>query len=107
MLWAAKDIDLARLLEPALWLILALLVGASIIMVFRRMRDKERAVSADQPPQQLSHYRKMFEQGEISEAEYDQLYQLFTGRPRPKPAAGKAAPQTEGGNNAGCGDSPH
>jgi hypothetical protein len=89
-----------RLLWAALPLVGALLAGALIVYLIDRWRKREateeEAVCA--PNEQLSHFRTLYERGEMSREEYDRVKALLTAQLRrelnvPAPAA-SAAPAT-------------
>ena len=90
-------IDLWRLMVPGFYLAGSLLVAALIIAIVRRWWR----VQQDRPPNpsdEMAHYRRLYEQGTISEEEYKRLRGLLGGELRrsvhpvrsPSPAAPKA-----------------
>jgi hypothetical protein len=73
VLAAERDI---RLLFAGLYLAGALLVAAAIIaLVRRRWRGAETRPSS--PSDEMAHYRRLYEQGTISEEEYRRLRSLL------------------------------
>jgi hypothetical protein len=72
-----------ELLGVALPLIGALLAGALVIYLFDRWR-KRRAARADlcDPNDQLSHFRSLYEKGEMSREEYEQVRTLLAAQLR-------------------------
>jgi hypothetical protein len=73
-----------RLIWAALPLIGALLAGALILYVIDRWRkrqaDEEEAACA--PNSQLSHFRTLYERGEISREEFEKVKALLAGQLR-------------------------
>ena len=73
--------DLWRLMVPGFYLAGSLLVAALIIAILRRWwRDAE-----DRPPNpsdEMAHYRRLYEQGTISEEEFKRLRGLLGGELR-------------------------
>jgi len=80
----AKKPDFGDILTPALWLAGALLLAALVFKIIKLIRESQRRQSAtdDSVHGQLSHFRKAFERGELSEVEYDRVYKLLTGQVR-------------------------
>jgi len=72
-----------ELLGVALPLIGALLAGALVIYLFDRWR-KRRAARANlcDPNDQLSHFRSLYEKGEMSREEYEQVRSLLAAQLR-------------------------
>jgi hypothetical protein len=70
-----------RLLFNSLWIIAILLVGALIIAVVAHWRRNSRGdqVSASE---QLAHFRKLREEGKLSDEEFDALRAVLGGRIR-------------------------
>jgi hypothetical protein len=65
----------------ALPLIAALIIGAGVIYYVDRWRKREDAPAAPNEDQ-LSHYRSLYERGELSEDEFNRLKILLGGRMR-------------------------
>ncbi len=91
-----------KLLWAALPLVGALLAGALIVYLIDRWRkrtaDEEEAACA--PNEQLSHFRTLYERGEMSREEFEKVKALLAGQLRremnvPAPAAPVAAPPAE------------
>jgi len=76
---------------PSLALIGALLVGALVIALFRRWQLGGESLDS-QSSDQMSEYRELYEQGEISEEEYKRLRSILSGELRQ--GIGKSAPAT-------------
>src|SRR5437762_2869121 len=70
-----------QLLINSRWLVGILLVGAALIALFNRwrQRDGDECLTASD---QLAHFRSLYERGEISQEEFDQLRGLLGGRMR-------------------------
>jgi hypothetical protein len=75
---AAEPPEIRDLLEPALWLIAALLLGALVFWFFSRWRRKEE--TRDILSEQLTRFRKSYEQGEMTEEEYRRVHALLAGK---------------------------
>jgi hypothetical protein len=73
-----------ELLWAALPLIGILLVGALILYVFDRWRKRRSAVEGDvcDPNDQLSHFRSLYERGEMSREEFESVKVLLAGQLR-------------------------
>lgn len=78
-----------RLIQPGLYLVGALLVGAMVIAVVGRWRKTNRAVSVT-PSEQLAAFRTLYDRGEMSQAEFDRVKALLGNQLRP--AAAPAPP---------------
>jgi hypothetical protein len=94
-LWA----DGPSLLDPRVLGLTALLagtilVGAVIISWVDRWRKRQMA--DDQPVEQLTHFRSLYESGELTKAEYDrirsQVAERVRGEPGPTPPTPPAQP---------------
>jgi hypothetical protein len=86
-----------ELLWAALPLIGILLAGALVLYVVDRWRKRNRAAreNASAPSDQLSHFRSLYEQGEMSREEFESIRTLLTGRLRQElnvPAAPAVSP---------------
>jgi hypothetical protein len=93
-----------KLLWAALPLIGILLVGALVIYLFDRWRKRANArQDVFAPNDQLSHFRSLYEQGEMSREEFESVKALLSGQLRqannvsapltqPPPAASEAPP---------------
>jgi len=57
-------------LGPGLWLAGSLLVGALLVALFRRWQRQETRVSASD---ELAHFRRLYERGQLSEEEFKRL----------------------------------
>jgi hypothetical protein len=79
-----KQPEVGDILIPALWLAGALLLLALIYKIVTMIWDRQvrRAVTDDSIHGQLAHFRQAFERGEMSEAEYNRVHKLLTGRVR-------------------------
>jgi hypothetical protein len=73
-----------RLIWAALPLVGALLAGAIILYVIDRWRKSQAAEeeAACAPNEQLSRFRSLYEQGEMSREEFEQVKALLTGQLR-------------------------
>jgi hypothetical protein len=74
-----------QIIITSLYLIAALLLGAIVIAAVSRWRRRsgtERLTPSDQ----LSHFRSLYEKGEISAEEFARLRTLLTGQVHPTPA---------------------
>jgi len=82
-LWAIKPVawNDPQLLWAALPLVAALFIGAGVIYYVDRWRKREEAPAAPNEDQ-LSHYRSLYECGELSEDEFNRLKLLLGGRMR-------------------------
>jgi len=69
------------MLEPGLYLAGALLLGAMVIALVKRWH---RRAEADEltPSDQLARYRSLYEEGTISQEEYERLRALLGGQLR-------------------------
>lgn len=70
-----------RLLWAALALVVAVLVGALVISLIDRWRKQPQAGKLT-PNDELAQYRQLYEEGELSQEEYDQLRALLNQRLR-------------------------
>jgi Short C-terminal domain len=99
----------SSLLVAGLYLAGALLLGALVIDLVRRWR-REPGPERPTPSDQLAQYRSLYEQGVISQEEFERLRTLLGGElqkslavpPRPPPPGGTAVkpagPSREGGS---------
>lgn len=72
----------------SMYLVVALLAGALLIALVSRWRKGQRGDPVS-PSNQLAHYRSLYEKGEISQEEFQQLRSLLGGKIR---AESKVAP---------------
>src|SRR5262249_35012724 len=96
---------IGQILEPALWMVGALLFSAVVLMLVQAWR--KRALAArDSLHEQLAQFREAYQKGEMSKDEYHRVHALLTGRLREKmqaeqlsknPAADPAVPPPETG----------
>jgi hypothetical protein len=92
-----------KILLPGLYLAGSLLVAAAIIAVVRRWWRSEE-IRPDSPSDEMAHYRRLYEQGTISEEEYKRLRGLLGGelrrsvdlQPAPAPMGVKPSPNSPG-----------
>lgn len=101
----AADLKPGDLLEPALWLIVAMLLLAVLFWAVGRWRKREE-VRGDVYSEQLTHFRESFEQGEMTEEEYKRIHAHLAGKMQGKPKARPDAPEA-GRPAGGAADSPH
>jgi hypothetical protein len=105
--------DLLRFMVPGLYLAGSLLVAALIIAAVRRWWRGED-VRPPNPSDEMAHYRRLYEQGAISEEEYRRLRGLLGGelrrsvnlQPSPAPTAPKPAENSPGAGPAPPPDEP-
>ncbi|HKI36252.1 MAG TPA: SHOCT domain-containing protein [Gemmataceae bacterium] len=90
------------LLWAALPLIGILLVAALVIYLFDRWRKRSAVTEPDAcaPNDQLSHFRSLYERGEMSREEFDRVKALLAGQLRkelnvPAPPAPVSSPPAE------------
>jgi len=79
-------------LVPSLYLIGALLVAAAIIALFNRWVRRSPEEPAN-PSDQLAHFRSLYEKGEISQEEFNQLRSLLGGKIRAQVQEAPAKPE--------------
>jgi len=72
------------ILTTALYFVGALLIGALVITVVNRWRKKAAGSESLSAVDQLAHFRTLFEQGELSEEEFNQLRAVLGGKIRRK-----------------------
>lgn len=79
-------------------LVVALLVGAAVIGFVRRWRELgDRGQNANQ---QLTHFRTLYERGELSEQEFNRLRELLIGQVRKETGLpGERPPPSQGVKN--------
>jgi len=70
----------------------AMIVGAMIIAAVDRWRKREAAQSV--PEETLSSYRTLYEDGELSQVEYDRIRARYAQRLRKKLAGGQPTQPT-------------
>ncbi len=91
-------VDLWRLMVPGFYLAGSLLVAALIIAIVRRWWRGDQARPLN-PSDEMAHYRRLYEQGAISEEEYKRLRGLLGGELRRSVKVGQSpvpvAPKTE------------
>jgi hypothetical protein len=95
----AVDVGVGAILEPALWLMGSLLAGAFIVWVYQRW-NRWQTSRSDADHDQLTLFRSMYEQGELTEEEYQKLHDRLAGRIRGK-TTDSTAPVRPGGNDPG------
>ena len=105
------------ILLPGLLLVGALLLGAILIALVGRWRKRSGPETLDASAQ-LAGFRSLYEQGALSQEEFDRLRALLGGQlrhefdvpPRPaapeKPAPGPASPSPPSGAAAQDGEAP-
>ena len=81
-----------RILLPTLLLCVALLVGAGIVAWVERWRKRQDRTALT-PHDQLASFRVLYEQGQMSEEEYQRVKARLTAKIKPK--APPAAPPSE------------
>jgi len=77
------------ILTTTLYFVGALLLGALIITVVNRWRKKTAGSESLSAVDQLAHFRTLYEQGELSEEEFNRLRTLLGGKNRRKEGEGK------------------
>lgn len=91
---------IGQILEPALWMVGALLFSAIVLMLIQAWKKRSLAVR-DGLNEQLTQFRDAYQQGKMSKEEYHRVHALLTGRLRERmraeqlsqnPAAGSAVP---------------
>jgi hypothetical protein len=96
---------IGQILEPALWMVGALLFSATVLMLVQAWKKRSLA-ARDNLHEQLAQFRDAYQKGEMSKDEYHRVHALLTGRLREKmqadqlsknPAAGPAALPPETG----------
>jgi hypothetical protein len=74
-------------------LTIVLLIGAAVIALVKRWRQRTESVSMS-PSEQLAQYRSLYERGVMSKEEFDRLRALLGGQLREmKPPTPEPAPQ--------------
>jgi hypothetical protein len=92
-------------LLPALYLVGALLVGAVTIALVNRWRRQASGPERSDPSQQLAHFRTLYEQGSISQEEFERLRAVLGGQLRrelqvpPPPQDVSGLPEVKTGEN--------
>lgn len=81
------------ILTTAMYFVGALLVGALVITVVSRWRKKAAGLDRLTEVDQLAHFRTLYEQGELSEEEFNQLRALLGGKIRRKDREVKPKPE--------------
>jgi hypothetical protein len=91
-----------QILEPALWLVGALLLAALVLKLLQRARRQQAAKTGDATHDQLAHFRTLYENGQMSPEEYGRVYALLSGQiqekakpPSPGPGSPPGPPRTE------------
>jgi hypothetical protein len=96
---------IGQILEPALWMVGALLFSATVLMLVQAWKKRSLA-ARDNLHEQLAQFREAYQKGEMSKDEYHRVHALLTGRLREKmqadqlsknPAADPAVPPPETG----------
>jgi len=85
-----------RILINSLWIVGFLLLGALVIAIVSYWRKNIRD-DRTSPSEQLTHFRNLLDDGEISEEEYEALKAVLGGRIRKTLEKSTAAETTEGG----------
>lgn len=87
-----------RILKAALPLLVALLLGALVLYFVDRWRKRPMRASSESSDQ-LTHFRSLYERGEMTREEYERVKGLLTGELQrewnvsaPPPPAGLPAP---------------
>lgn len=94
-----NDVRFGQILEPALWLVGALLLAALILLFVQRWQRRSQE-PGDPLRDQLTQFRALYEKGEISQEEYERVRGRLLGRFQDKPAttpeppAGSASPDS-------------
>jgi hypothetical protein len=100
---------------PWLYLSGALMLAALVVAFFRAWR-RRCSPPATVPSDQLAHFRRLYERGEISKEEFERLRRLLGGQmrqalevpaqqaPPPAPGANPAGPGEHNGEGAGPGE---
>ncbi len=78
-----KQADPTALIGPAVWLALGLLVTALVLVAVDRWR-KRQSRGGESSFGSLSEYRQMYEDGELTEAEYNKQYNKLRAKLAPK-----------------------
>src|SRR5260221_13932460 len=68
-----------QILEPALWMVGALLLSAIVLAAIQAWR-KRKAAAGDNLQDQLTQFRDAFQKGQMSKEEYHRVHALLTGR---------------------------
>lgn len=79
-------------LLPSLYLVAALLAGAALIALVGRWMKRREQTERLSPSDQLAQYRSLYEKGEISQEEFQQLRSLLGGRIRATAARAPSPP---------------
>jgi hypothetical protein len=93
---------IGSILEPALWLVGALILMALVLAWLKRYQQKDDLENRDSVHQQLGKFRMALDHGEMSEEEFRKVKVLLTGKMREadpnatkKPGAGSPGAPTE------------
>jgi hypothetical protein len=70
-----------QILEPALWMVGALLLSAILLAGIQAWR-KRKVAAGDNLQDQLTQFRDAFRKGQMSKEEYQRVHALLTGRIR-------------------------
>jgi hypothetical protein len=70
------------ILEPALWLVGALILMALVLAWLKRYQQKDDLENRDSAHQQLAKFRMALDRGEMSEAEFRKVKSLLTEKMR-------------------------
>ncbi len=102
---------IGQILEPALWMVGALLIAAAVVMLVQAWRKRTLA-TRDSLQEQLAQFRDAFQKGQMSKEEYHRVHSLLTTRIRDKlkttettPAKGEQRPPDAPLDDAGTAQS--
>jgi hypothetical protein len=87
------NFQIGSILEPALWLIGILTVGALLIAWLKKNKERQLSGISVSPHEQLSAFRDSMEEGEMTEEEFKKVKSLLGQKL--KPGAAVAPPATE------------
>jgi hypothetical protein len=86
---------IGQILEPALWMVGALLAAAAIVMLVQAWRKRSVAIH-DTLQEQLTQFRDAYQKGQMSKEEYHRVHALLTARIREKMKTVAPAPAKPG-----------
>jgi hypothetical protein len=87
-----KNFQIGSVLEPALWLIGILAVGAILIAWLRKNRDRQLNAAALTANDQLTAFRESMEQGDMTDEEFKKVKVLLSEKLRKQANPVTAAP---------------
>ena len=100
---AAGPVKSSAWKAPVLWttlaLVAALLLGALVLAIVDRWRKRAAMAERMSPGQQLTHFRRLYDKGELSREEFERIRALLGGKLRQEldlPGAKPAAAPTPG-----------